>query len=135
MASNLEGSYRVAKHFHRITKDRPGSSLLLLSSVVAKTGVAGASAYGMVKAGISGLVRSLCKEFAMHDLRVNCLELGYFDVGMIKKVPKDLEICLKAEIPMGRWGTATEAYDAVEFCLRCGYLTGSTVPVNGGLSG
>jgi len=134
VASNLEGSFRLAKHFHRVTKSRPGSSLLLLSSVVATTGVAGASSYGMVKAGITGLVRSLSKEYALHKLRVNCLELGYFDMGMISKVPVDLSICLKAEIPLGRWGTEEELYEAVEFCLRCGYLTGSTVRVNGGLA-
>jgi len=70
----------------------------------------------------------------LHKLRVNCLELGYFDMGMISQVPQDLAVCLKSEIPLGRWGTDAEAYDAVEFCLKCGYLTGSTVRVNGGLA-
>jgi len=133
IASNLMGSYRVARHFRNAAANRPGSSLLLLSSVVARTGVAGAAAYGMCKAGISGLVRSACKEFARCDLRVNAIEMGYFDTGMIGRIPGDKLASIQRSIPLNRFGTVAELWSLCSSVLTNSYMTGQIVGITGGL--
>ena len=130
---NVRGSLLLLKYAAQCFRDHPGSSVTLLSSVVARTGVYGASSYGTAKAAIAGLVRSASKEFARMKCRVNALELGYFDRGMIDLVPQKFQDNLLREIPLGRFGTKEDIGAACEFAISCQYLTGAVVPVNGGL--
>jgi len=134
IGSNVKSCFLITKHFHRACLSRPGSALLLLSSVVSLTGVAGASAYGMCKAAVSGLVRSACKEYARDGLRINCLRLGYYKTGMIRAVPEEMAGLLIDQTPSGKFGDMNDLWGAVEFCLTNEFLTGTTVDVNGGLA-
>ena len=131
---NLRGAFLVAKHAQPLVKERPGSSLLFLSSVVPELGVAGTVAYAASKAGLRGLVRTLAAEFARLECRVNALELGYFATGMIDQVSQSAQETLRSTIPLGRFGSVEELYAACEFTFRCGYLTGSALKINGGLA-
>lgn len=130
---NLRGSYIIAQEFALAAENRPGSSLLLLSSVVSRLGVYGASAYGMSKAGISGLVRSAAKEFARFDARINSIEMGYFDVGMIDAIPPPIREKIVESIPQKRLGTVEELWELCDVMLTNTYMTGSTVTLSGGL--
>lgn len=131
--ANLLGSWRIAKHFATAAKTRPGSSLLLLSSVVGRSGVAGAASYGMCKSGLHGLVRSACKEFARFDARVNAVEMGYFDVGMIERIPAPKRKSIEGSVPLQRFGRPAELWQMCHAILNCEYMTGAVVPVTGGL--
>jgi len=133
LKNNLGGSALILKGMSRYLEARPHSSVTLLSSVVAPMGVYGAYSYGAAKSGLNGLMRSACKEFAKYRCRVNVIELGYFNVGMIEKVPAKIQSKLVSEIPLLRFGEPDEAAIACEFSIRCGYLNGAVVPVNGGV--
>lgn len=134
MNVNLIAPILLLKYFQPLAKARPGSSALFLSSVVSQTGVPGTTAYAATKAGLNGLVRSAAKELARIRARVNCVELGYFDAGMIKQVPPDLLNSIVAGIPLGRLGTTEELFHACDFVLRNTYLTGTTIRLNGGMA-
>lgn len=129
---NLTSNFLLLKHSRARMKENPGSSFLMLSSVVSELGIAGTSAYSASKAALCGLTKTAAREFAPFA-RVNCLELGYFDTGIIKQVPDEMKAKLCHEIPLGRLGDPKEVVEAVEFTLQCSYLTGAVIPVNGGL--
>jgi 3-oxoacyl-[acyl-carrier protein] reductase len=131
---NLSSAFVLVRALHPLVRERPGSSILLLSSVVSETGVAGTAAYAASKAGIRGFVRSASRELARHDVRINCLELGYFDRGMINQVTPEFLTQLESEIPLGRLGTVDDLFFACDFALRCRYLTGGVIKLNGGLT-
>ena len=128
---NLRGSYLIAKWFRAYAKS--GSTLTLLSSVVGRLGVPGAAAYGMCKAGIHGLVRSAAKECAHIGARVNAIEMGYFDVGMIDRIPEDKRSEIEASIPVGRFGTVQELWRLCRAVIENPYMTGQVVGITGGL--
>ena len=130
---NVAGSYRVARHFRTAAKTRPGSSLLLLSSVVGRLGVAGATAYGAAKSAIHGLVRGLSKEYARIGARVNVVEMGYFSRGMIEKIPRERQEEILSTIPLGVFGDPESLASLCREVLRNQYMTGAIVPITGGL--
>lgn len=131
--NNLMGSVYILKYAAEHFRSRPHSSVTLLSSVVASRGVFGAASYGASKAALAGLVRSVAPEYARYGARVNVLELGYFDKGMIAKVEPEYRDQLLRAIPLNRFGNMFELGHAVEFVARNTYLTGAVVPLNGGL--
>jgi NAD(P)-dependent dehydrogenase (short-subunit alcohol dehydrogenase family) len=124
----------LVRALHPLVRERPASSIVLLSSVVSEIGVAGTAAYAASKAGLRGFVRSTARELARHDVRINSLELGYFDRGMITQLTPEALTQLESQIPLGRLGTIEDLFAACDFALRCRYLTGSTIKVNGGMT-
>ncbi len=133
LAVNLTGAFLLSKASFPIFKARPGSSLLFISSVVGSLGVAGTTAYAATKTALHGFVRSYAKELSRCQGRVNAIELGYFDRGMITQVePEHLEK-LKNQIPLGRLGTISEFFGACDFALKNTYVTGSIINLTGGL--
>jgi NAD(P)-dependent dehydrogenase (short-subunit alcohol dehydrogenase family) len=130
---NVTGNFLLLKYFQPIFKLRPGSAMVVLSSVLAEIGVAGTIAYATSKSALKGMVRTGARELARVNARINVVELGYFDRGMIDQVSDDHKKLLMSEIPLGRFGTIEELFEACVFCLRCGYLTGAALQLNGGL--
>lgn len=131
VAVNLLGSYRLARHFRRVAAQ--GSTLTLLTSVVGRLGVPGAASYGMCKTGIVGLVRSAAKEYAHAGLRINAIEMGYFNVGMIDRIPDEQCEQIRQSIPLQRFGYAEELWPLCKAIIECEYMTGQVVGITGGL--
>jgi 3-oxoacyl-[acyl-carrier protein] reductase len=106
-----------------------------MSSVVAFSGVAGASHYASAKAGIVGLTRALSAELSNKNITVNALALGYFGYGMINTIPPALKDQIQQKIPIGRFGQIEELGGLMEFLLseKSSYLTGQVLHLNGGI--
>lgn len=92
------------------------------------------------KAAVEALVRALAKEEGRHGVRANCVEPGWVDAGMGKRMmaeagnPDLMELSRKA-IPLKRFGDASEVAAAVVFLLspEGAYITGQFVAVDGGM--
>ncbi len=134
LRTNVSGNFLFLKYLQPIIRDRPGSSMVILSSVVGETGVIGTIAYATSKSALRGLCRVSAKELARFDVTVNVIELGYFEAGMILQVPTNIQESLRGEIPLNRFGKISELFSTCKFALECGYLTGSTIKLNGGLT-
>lgn len=130
---NLLGTCHLLSAFQPIFKERKGSTFTLISSVVVERPVAGTSAYAMSKGGVEALTRTAALEFSRIHARVNCLQLGYFDVGMIEQVSAEMQAKLLEEIPLHHFGTVNDLWSAWKFLMECGYVTGAIIPINGGL--
>ena len=104
-------------------------------SFVGLTGNAGQAAYCAAKAGLIGLTKSMAKELASRNIRVNAIAPGYIETDMTGILtPEQKEGILKA-IPLGRVGHANDIADAVVFLAssRANYITGQVLPVDGGM--
>lgn len=123
---NILGNVRLLKYLRPLFKARPGSTFTMVGSVTTNLAPAGTAIYTASKAALEGLCKVAAKEFAPFG-RVNLLELGYFDAGIIDQVP------IHPKIPLARLGNAADLAAAWKFIRECEYLTGSIIPINGGL--
>ena len=129
---NVAANILLLKHARELYRKHSGT-FTMFSSVTASDGPIGTAAYAASKAALHGLTRVAAKEFANLDTRVNCLELGYFNRGMIAEVPSDHLADLAEEIPLHDLGTVDALAHACKFLIDCEYMTGAIVKVNGGL--
>jgi len=132
---NLISTFVCCKEFVPGMRERSEGRIINISSVVASTGVAGASHYSAAKAAIIGFSKSLSLELSVKKITVNTISLGYFQHGLIDLVSEDLQSAIKEKIPLKRFGTAAEIGGALEFLLspQGAYTTGQDLHINGGL--
>jgi 3-oxoacyl-[acyl-carrier protein] reductase len=106
-----------------------------LSSVVARMGNPGQTNYVASKAGIEGFTRSLAQELASRNVTVNAVAPGFIGTDMTSTLTEAQSQQMLERIPLGRMGLPEEVAHAVAFLVseQAGYVTGATLPVNGGL--
>lgn len=133
--TNLTSVYRMSKAVLRgMTKARWGR-IINISSVVGAMGNAGQANYSAAKAGMEGFTRSLAREIGSRGITVNAVAPGFIDTDMTKDLPEANKQAMLAQIPLGRLGRPEEIAEVVCFLAReeSGYITGATIPVNGGM--
>jgi len=133
--TNLNGLYRLSKAVLRgMTKARFGR-IINIGSVVGQMGNAGQSNYAAAKAGLEGFSRALAREVGSRAITVNSVAPGFIDTDMTRELPEAQREALAAQIPLARLGQPQEIAKAVAFLASAdaAYITGATLPVNGGL--
>ena len=131
--TNLTGSFNVSSAVLPIMREVGWGRIIFMSSIVGKQPGMGVSAYAASKSGLYGLTKALAVENATKGITVNCLNLGYFNIGMISEVPEAMQTKIKEQIPMHCFGNPSNIKDAVEFLIKSDYTTGSVIDINGGL--
>lgn len=134
VADNFRSTFLTCRAFVPGMRERGYGRIVNFSSIVASTGIAGASHYAAAKAAIVAYTRSLALEVAPRGITANSLALGYFDTGLIHSVPPSLQDDIRARIPVGRFGSRNDVGAAVEFLLsdHAGFITGQVLHLNGG---
>ena len=133
--TNLTSLYRLTKGVLRgMTKARWGR-IISIGSVVGAMGNAGQVNYAAAKAGLEGFSRALAREVGSRSVTVNSVTPGFIDTDMTRELPEAQRDSLTAQIPLGRLGQAEEIAHVVAFLASegAGYVTGATIPVNGGM--
>jgi 3-oxoacyl-[acyl-carrier protein] reductase len=133
--TNLTAVFRMCKLVMRpMMKARVGR-IVNISSVVGSLGNAGQANYCAAKAGLEGLTRSLARELGSRNITVNCVAPGFIDTDMTKSLPENVVSTMQAQIPLGRFGAPQDIANAVLFLASDmgGYVTGTTLHVNGGM--
>lgn len=135
MAVNLKGSYFFTKECLRPLLKSESASIVFMSSAVALSGNPGQTAYCASKAGIIGLTKSLARELATRQLRVNAIAPGFIETDMTESVSEEAKKAFLAQIPMGRKGQSLEIANGVLYLLSdmSRYVTGQILNINGGL--
>ncbi|KAK5931408.1 hypothetical protein CgunFtcFv8_027559 [Champsocephalus gunnari] len=126
--TNLLGSMLTCRAALRSMLRPPGGAIVNIGSVVGLKGNAGQSVYSASKSGLQGFTRSLAKEVASRNVRVNLLLPGFIRTNMTEGL-EDSE----RPIPLRRFGTGQEVAQAVLFLLESQYVTGAELLVDGGL--
>jgi NAD(P)-dependent dehydrogenase (short-subunit alcohol dehydrogenase family) len=133
---NLNGSYWMAQACGRVMA--PGSVIVNVASILGLT-TAGLpqAAYSASKAGVIGLTRDLAQQWTgRKGIRVTALAPGFFASEMTDEYPDGYLEDIMARVPVGRKGRIEELAAALVFLASPagGYVTGVTLPVDGGIT-
>ena len=133
---NLNGCYWMAQACGRVMQ--PGSSIINISSVLGLT-TAGLpqAAYAASKAGLIGMTRDLAQQWTgRKGIRVNAVAPGFFASEMTEQYPPGYLESQEPRIPAGRKGDPRELAATIVFLASdaAGYITGQTLPVDGGMT-
>jgi NAD(P)-dependent dehydrogenase (short-subunit alcohol dehydrogenase family) len=132
--SKFWGQYFAAKY--AVPYLRPGGSIVFITGVYGHRPPKGRHVLAAMNGGIEGLARALAVDLA--PLRVNVVAPGMMDTPLYADMPADQRQAmydeLAARLPVGRIGTAEDAAKAILYLMDDGYVTGTVLHVDGGLS-
>ncbi|MFZ2627882.1 MAG: 3-oxoacyl-ACP reductase FabG [Rugosibacter sp.] len=133
--TNLKAVFRLSKLVMRGMMKARFGRIINITSVVGEAGNPGQANYAAAKAGVAGMSRALAHELGSRNITVNCVAPGFIDTDMTRALPEAQREALLNKIPLGRLGRPEEIAAAVAFLAspRAGYITGSTLNVNGGM--
>ena len=134
---NLRGTFLCCKHIGKMMIEGGGGGAIVnIASTAGITGVPRAPAYCASKAGIILLTKSLALEWARHNIRVNAIAPHYLETELTEGLRSSEKIFngLVRQIPLGRFAKTAEIMDLVLLMSTeaSSYMTGTTIPVDGG---
>ena len=132
---NLKGAFLMSKAVAKHMIKQRGGNIINMSSVVGQSGNAAQANYSASKAGLIGLTKSLAKELASRNIRVNAIAPGFVKTEMTEVLKEDLRDAILQSIPLKRFAEVTDIAQAAVFLAsdNAGYITGQVLAVNGGL--
>ncbi len=133
--TNLNGAFNITRASIITFLKQQSGAIVNISSVGGIHPLPGQTNYAAAKAGLIGFTKSLAREVAPYNVRVNAVAPGFIDTEMTATIaPKKRELFLRS-IPLQRFGTAEEVAASVLFLLsdRAQYITGQTLQLDGGL--
>ncbi len=115
-------------------KNRKGS-ILNLSSIIGEKGSSGQSVYSASKSAIIGFTKSLSKEVATFNIRVNAVSPGFIETDMTSGKSVEYYERNLLNIPLKRFGTVEDISNLAVFMIsdNSGYITGQTIGIDGGM--
>lgn len=131
---NMDSVFNMTRHVIEGMRERSWGRVINISSINGQKGQMGQANYSAAKAGVIGFTKALALENAAKGVTVNCIAPGYIDTEMVQAVPETVLASIISQIPVGRLGKGEEIADMVAFLAgeRAGYVTGSTLSLNGG---
>ena len=132
--TNLNSVFNCTKAVLEAMITQGGGVIVSVSSVIGEMGNIGQTNYASTKAGIMGFTKSLARELAGNNIRVNAVAPGFIETDMLGTVPEDIRKQILAQIPLGRFGTPEEiALSVLYLCSpAASWITGITLRINGG---
>jgi 3-oxoacyl-[acyl-carrier protein] reductase len=135
LTTNLKSVFRLSRAVLRgMMKARTGR-IINISSVVGSSGNPGQTNYAASKAGMIGFTKSLAQEIGSRNITVNCVSPGFIDTDMTHALSEEQRAKLVESVPLKRLGQPADIAAAVAFLASpsAAYITGVTLPVNGGM--
>lgn len=130
--TNLTGAYNVSQPVVKIMMKQRSGAIVNMASIVGVYGNAGQANYAAAKAGLIGFTKSLAKELASRNIRVNAVAPGFIQTDMTKDLDSEK---ISEHIPLKRLGQADDIAGAVKFlAVDAPYITGQVLQVDGGLT-
>ena len=139
MNVNLKGVFLACQEVGRYLIDQDdGGSVINISSMAGMTPLSRVFTYSASKAGLINLSKNLAREWAPHDIRVNCIAPGFFPAEQNKEILSDERIAdIMGHTPMNRFGEAEELVGTTLLLASetaGSFITGANIPVDGGYS-
>ncbi len=133
--TNLKGAFALIRAASRPMMKQRGGAIINLTSVVGEMGNGGQAAYSASKAGLIGLTKSVARELASRNIRVNAVSPGFIGTDMTAHLEGETREKMLAAIPLGRLGSVEDVAAAVLFLAgdSAAYITGEVLKVNGGM--
>ena len=133
--TNLTAVFRLSRLVLRPMMKQRHGRIINITSVVGSSGNPGQANYAAAKAGVAGMSRALAREIGSRAITVNCVAPGFIDTDMTRALAPEQVAGLTQQIPLGRLGQPEDIAAACVFLASrgAGYITGVTLPVNGGM--
>ena len=134
--TNLGGTFNMSRAVITTFLKQKRGCIVNMSSVSGMVGIPRQTNYSASKAGIIGFTRSLAKEVATYNVRVNAICPGFISTDMVYSLKDDVQQEILKSIPAGRMGTPEEV---ASLCLyvasdKAAYMTGEVIKIDGGLA-
>ena len=131
---NFKGVYFLCQAAGRVMVERGGGKIVNIASMNSFRGFPDVSLYGMTKAGIVQLTRSLAVEWAEHNIQANAIAPGWIDTPMTSSMKPERRRWVEAHLPQGHYGTPRDLAGLAVYLASpaSDYTTGQTFPVDGG---
>jgi len=133
--TNLAAVFRLSRGVLRGMMKARWGRIINITSVVGSAGNPGQANYAAAKAGVAGMARALARELGSRGITVNCVAPGFIETDMTRALDESQTAALLGQIPLGRLGSPADVAHAVAFLAspHAGYITGTTLHVNGGM--
>lgn len=136
MSANLDSVFYTCREAVPVMLRKHSGRIINIASIWGEVGASCEVVYSASKAGVIGFTKALAQELGPSGITVNCVSPGIIDTDMNNIVDKNILNGLADELPLGRLGLAHEVAAAVLFFASdsASYITGQTLPVNGGMA-
>jgi NAD(P)-dependent dehydrogenase (short-subunit alcohol dehydrogenase family) len=136
IAVNLKGTFLCCKAVLPVMKRQGSGNIVNVASVAGKEGNAQMAPYSASKGAIMTLTKTLGKELAVANIRVNCVSPALLETDMAKAMTAEQRALLTSKIPMARLGKPEEVAAVVKFLAsdESSFVTGQCYDVSGGRS-
>ena len=131
---NLTGTFHLAHHIVPVMQKAGYGRIINMASLAGKEGTPYASAYAAAKAGVIGFTKSLAKELAETQIRVNCIAPAAVKTAILDQMTPDFVQTMIAKSPMKRLGTVSEVAEMVMWLSSqaCSFNSGAVFDLSGG---
>lgn len=132
---NLKGAFLVTQAVTKHMMRARSGSVVNIASIVGVMGNAGQCNYSASKGGLIAFTKSVARELAGRNVRVNAVAPGFIQSKMTDVLSDEVKNKMMENIPMKRLGQPTDIAQAVSFLAgdRSAYITGQVINVNGGM--
>jgi len=132
---NLKGAFLCTKAAIKVMLKQRSGAIVNIASVVGRMGQAGQANYAASKGGLIALTKSVAKEVAGRNIRVNAVAPGFIETQMTHVLSDEVKKAWLERIPLNRAGTMEDVAKGVAFLASddASYLTGQTIGIDGGM--
>lgn len=135
MALHVDALFYLCQAALPHLKQQSEGAIITVSSTAGIRGVPGAIAYATAKGAVPQFTRSLARDLADFNIRVNCIAPGVIRTRFHDDMsPERKKLNIEQRIPLHREGTSEQVSDAVALLITNDYLTGETLVIDGGLT-
>ena len=133
MDLNVKAVFNCSKVSAAIMKEQGGGSIINTSSMVSLYAQPSGCGYPTSKFAVNGLTKSLARELAKDQIRVNAVAPGVTRTDMVAALPNDMVDRISSGIPLGRIGEPEEVASVFLFLASdmASYVTGAVISVDG----
>ena len=131
---NLTGAFNMTQSVLKLMIKAREGAIINMSSVVGLMGNIGQANYAASKAGLIGFTKSVAREVANRNVRVNAIAPGMIESDMTAVLTDKVKDAMLAQIPMKQFGQAEQVADVTAFLASQDYLTGQVIAIDGGLT-
>jgi len=132
---NLKGTFACTKAVTRIMMKQRSGAIVNIASVIGLMGNAGQANYAASKGGVISFTKSVAKEFASRNIRVNAVAPGFIASKMTDALSEEVRRKMLDAIPLAKFGQPEDVARVVSFLAGddAGYITGEVINISGGM--